>query len=200
MLLIAQPKSASTSLKYSIVENAFKNNTLKDRKEIYNVNCDIFTEMQKIFTTIYDFDSKQLWKMLYNRNYIYKKHVLPTSRHLKIIDNLKINCVLLLRNVEESINNLETHKKNHKSVYSWDYDLDLLKKEFNLFYNNWFDFSKNRSYILNIYYKDLILNYHNTMDMIFNHFKLRKRVFYEELQKINYTGNGIKKYMEKKCY
>jgi hypothetical protein len=194
VLLIAQPKSASTSLKQSIAENAFINITEKDRKEIYNINCDEFLEMQKIFTTIYDIDSKKIWKMLYNRNYIYKKHILPTKRHLKIIDNLKINFVLLLRNIDDSLQNLKNHKNHHDFVFEWSYDIDILKQEFILFHEKWKQFAENKNYILIIYYKDLIIDYKNTMDKIFNHLNLRKRIYYKDLLKINYTGNGIKKY------
>jgi hypothetical protein len=189
MLLIAQPKSASTSLKYSIVENAFINNTLKDRKEYYNINCDEFLEMQKIFTTIYDLDSKQLYDMLINRNFIYKKHVLPIKRHLNIIDKLKIPFVLLLRNVDESIDSLKRLKNRHNKIYNWDYDLDKIHDEFKIFNQKWYSFSKDKDYIKVIYFKDLIEGYQNTMDDIFEHYKLRKRINYIELQNKGRTEN-----------
>jgi len=178
MLLIAQPKSSSTGLQYNIGKNGFKRIAEKDRKELYNVNCNEFLEMQKIFTTIYDLDSKKIWKMLYNRNYIYKKHILPTQRHLNIIDNLKIKFVLLLRDPESCIQYLISHKKNHKKIYSWDYDINKLRYDFNKFYKEWKTFSENKEYILTIYYKDFIKDYQGTMNKIFSHYGLRQRINY----------------------
>lgn len=191
MLLNAIPKSGSTSLKYSIAENGFIEPYQKERKEFYNVNCDEYKQLQLTCTTIFDFDSKNIWEWLSNRNFIYKKHILPTNRHLKIIEELKIPFVVLLRNVSEIVDSFERLKKQHFKIYNWDYSIIRLRNELEEFEDKWIAFSNINNYILKIYYKDLIENYQNTMDLIFNHFNLRKRINYLPLQNRGRTNENI---------
>lgn len=192
MLIIAQPKAASTSLQHAIAQNAFCQIETINDKMYFDVNSRQFPELQKIFTTEYEIDARRIFEMVIDVNKVHKRHLLPIDRHMDILDKIQMPIIILLRDVNGSIENLKKHKEKHNEIYSWEYDINALKKEYQLFYNKWLAFSKNKSYVLVIDYKNLLQDYQETMHKIFKHLNLRQRKIYNDLPKINYTGNGIK--------
>jgi len=106
MLIIAQPKSASTSLLKTIAK-------LTKTKSVNGLGksnrqweyCEGFSEIQKYHdTTIkrsYDF----LNSWISTKRKIYKDHILPTKDHIKKIKKIDKNIVILLRNPDNTLDN-----------------------------------------------------------------------------------------------
>lgn len=194
MLLIAQPKSSSTSLLYSlgeILKLNIKNGQSfsKDDKK-----CDGYEELQKYHGTTVKRNYKYLEKYILSKTLIYKEHILPIKEHLEIIEKINYPVVVLLRKPEETI-------ESYKRVFSVlpelnNIDYDKLLKEVELF-NQTYKKIKNKNYLI-ITFRETIFDFHNTIKKICKHWKLKvpDNLKKYELQKRNYTGHGIRKIME----
>ena len=123
MLLIAQPKSASTSLAYTIA----RMNNLKCRvgipKTKNDIRCNGFTEIQRFHDNMIKRSNSFFLQVVKGRKTLFKEHILPTPEHLKSLNNLvrKHRIVILLRNPEDSFDAyrrlFESKNKNfHKEV------------------------------------------------------------------------------------
>jgi hypothetical protein len=193
MLLIAEPKSGSTSLMWSIAEilKIQKKNGQNKLKE--DVKCKGFEEIQKYHNTTVKRSYKFLEKYIESKTVIYKEHILPTLNHLLAMGEIGRNIVILLRDSKEII---ESYKRIFSVLPDIKKKIDLikLKEELDLFYDI-YERQKNKMY-LKIYYKDIVLNFHKTIKKILIHYgfdiSLEKIKKYQ-LQKRNYTGHGLRK-------
>lgn len=105
MIIIAQPKSASTSLLKTIskiVNVRFRNGMSKGKND---KDCEGFEELQKYHTTTHARSEKFLAEYGTDKNIIYKEHILPTKAHIAIIKKHKLRVVILLREPEHTIDN-----------------------------------------------------------------------------------------------
>ena len=103
MLIIAQPKSASTSLLKSLatIGNVkYKNGESRPKGFEY---CEGFEELQKYHTTTHRRTKEYLQKWATRRDCILKEHILPTREHINALKNRKV--IILLRNPDHSIDN-----------------------------------------------------------------------------------------------
>jgi hypothetical protein len=191
MLLIGQPKSASTSLMQTIAKMANVTPKNGQNKKNGDVKCKGFEEIQKYHGTTVQRSKQFLEAHIMNRTWLYKEHILPTNRHLKILNEINENIVVLLREPKGILN-------SYKRVFSvlpevnnkinW----NNLYKEIEHFYNTYRNL-KNEKYLI-VYFKDIVLNFHEEIKKIFKHYKLELPKNYKKFQlaKRNYTGHGIK--------
>jgi hypothetical protein len=113
MLIIAQPKSASTSLLKSLAKISgikYKNGQSKGKTGIL---CDGFEELQKYHTTTHKRTKQFLIGWVDKKDKIYKDHILPTKKHIEYLKNKKF--ILLLRNPDHTIDNYIRLIKDYKN-------------------------------------------------------------------------------------
>jgi hypothetical protein len=121
---------------------------------------------------------------------IYREHILPTNRHLKILEKVNRKIIILLRKPEDVIDSYKRLKKSNKINF------DKLTKDVEKFYSSYIAWSINKKKILLITYKQLIKEYNKTMNEIFNFWNLKKPKNYIKLLRKNYTGVGEKRLEE----
>jgi hypothetical protein len=214
MLLIGQPKSASTSLLKTLAKMfkvKYQNGLGKDIGWKY---CEGFKEIQKYHDTTIKRNEAFLKTWMVKRTIILKEHILPTKEHKEIIKKVNTKILILLRKPEDSFDNYvrlyNSYKKNKLSkesiqelvpfrlekmhMYSFLDDL----KDFN---KGWREFDYEKKLIIT--FEDLILNYRKTIIKIFNFwdFKLPKKILPLFKSKGNhgyntYTGVGEKRLKE----
>jgi 2-polyprenyl-3-methyl-5-hydroxy-6-metoxy-1,4-benzoquinol methylase len=177
MLLIAQPKSASTSLAMTIAKIGKKHCNLGIPGDKIKEKCPGFYNIQKYHINMVERSPLFLKQVIKGPKTIFKEHILPTEEHLKSISKHNDPIVVLLRNPNDSNNSYE--RINIKDVYP-----DLKD-----FYDKWLSFSIGKSNILVIFYEDLILNYEKTIKKILNHYRISfKNIL--PLEKLKYTKVG----------
>jgi hypothetical protein len=194
MLLIAQPKSGSTSLLYSIgkiLKLRIKNgqNKLKD-----DIKCSRYFETQKYHGTTVKRNYDFLKKYIEDRTVIYKEHILPIKSHLDIIKKINKNVVVLIREPEEII---ESYKRVFSVMFNLKINYERLLDEMKEFYSVYSAFDSDKRFLI-ITYKDIVLNFTETIKKIIKHynFKTPVNIHKYELEKRNYTGHGEKKLNE----
>lgn len=191
MLLIAQPKSASTSLMWSISE--IFNMTHKNGQSFLKSDkkCPGYEELQKYHGTTIQRSFDYMSRYILSKKIIYKEHILPIKKHLDIIEKINYPVVVLLRKPEETIESYErvfSVLPELKNI-NW----DKLYKEVKEFYETYLNI-ENKLY-LKITFRDVVFNFHEIIKKIGKHygFKIPDNLDNFQLQKRNYTGHGIKK-------
>jgi hypothetical protein len=191
MLLIAQPKSASTSLLYTLKKITGLGIREGIAKKWYEIDCEDFVEIQKHHSNMGERGSLFLKRVITSRKVIYREHLLPTKRHLKILNKLNKKVVILLRNPEDSFDSYIRLKNSNA-------DEEELKRDLIHFFNYYMDFSKDKKKILVVKYGNLVLNYKSTMKKIMKHFRLPIPKKIPSLLKKKYTGVGEKRIRDKR--
>ena len=189
MLLIAQPKSASTSLTKTLSQLMKVHDSLGVAKNKNNVNCEEFQEIQKFHNNMIKRNDQFIKTVMKSKVTLFKEHLLPTKEHLELLNKYKQNIVILLREPEHSLDSyIRFFKKNKRKSYNEEKILNDLR----LFHDRYMWWASNKRYAIVIYYKDLINNYNNTMKKILKHYKcdIKKTI---PLKKLKYTGIGEKR-------
>lgn len=184
MLIIAQPKSASTSLLFTLAKMMKVKAFIGIKRKKYDILHDGYEQIQKYHTLVFERTPLDIKIMIENKNILYREHLLPCKRNFKILDKYK-NFIVLLRNPFDSYDNYKrmlekTNKEN-----------ELILNDLILFNETYSEYLKNRPDILVINYEDLILNYNETIKKIFKYWKIKSKII--ELDKQNYTGIGLKR-------
>lgn len=184
MLLIAQPKSASTSLLYSlaqIMKVSPKNGQNKKAGEEKSLG---FDELQKYHGTTVKRTKAFILSYANNKDVLYKEHILPTKEHLDYMKNTK-NIVVLLREPSETI---ESYKRVFSVLPNVKVNYDKLLDEVTTFYNI-YNFN---DHFLKIYYDEVVNDFHETVKKVLNHygFEIPKDLNKYELAKKNYNRWG----------
>lgn len=182
MLLIAIPKSAGTSLVNTIGKICNIKVSEGIGKGKYDIDCEDYYEIQKYHSIVPERSSEFLNKTTKSKYEIFREHLLPTNRHLKILEKINRRIIILLRNPEDII---DCYKRMKKSSLI---NFDLLNKDINNFYNSYFNWEYDKKLI--IFYDDLIKKYNHTMDKIFTFWALKKPKKNISLLRKNYTGIG----------
>ena len=190
MLIIAQPKSASTSLIYTLKAlTGLKIKSMAIDKK--GIACPGFTGLQGMHSNMTLRSDKYINKIVNSRTTIYREHLLPCEQHKKILMSVKSNVVLLLRNPVHAYDCYDRAIKEHPEyTHLLSYIEDDLKKFFK-YYLSLAVFRKN--YLL-VTYENLIKNYAESMEKIFNHLHLARPSSFGELTKRKYTGVGVARY------
>jgi hypothetical protein len=189
MLIIAQPKSASTSLIYTMGElTGLKVKSITIDKQ--GKNCPGFKGLQGMHSNMTLRDATYIKKRAENRNIIFREHILPCDEHLKILDTIESNIIILLRNPDYAYDCYERAVKGYPRFKKL---LPEIKKDLKTFYIMYLKIGMYKRNFLYIYYDNLVMNYEKTMKQIFNHFKLSIPKSFGELKKMKFTGVGLKK-------
>lgn len=184
MLIIAQPKSASTSLLLTLSQmmkvKPFRGTKRKD----FNILEDEFEQLQLYHTLIFERSPLDIMRMVKDQKILYREHLLPNDRTFKILDKYD-KFIVLLRNPEDSYDNYKRilDKKNEQNKKILE---DLI-----LFYSRYQIYLKNRPEILQIDYEDLVINYKDVLKDICKYWKIKNKII--PLKKENYTGIGEKR-------
>jgi hypothetical protein len=192
MLLIGQPKSATTSLARTIARMGKLKCRLGIPKKKGDIRCKGFQTIQRHHDNMSVRSQKFLMQVINGKKTIFKEHLLPTDNHLQLLNKIKGKIVILLRNPEHSIDSYgRLGIKNFNLIRDGILN-DLIK--FNKKYKEWAIDKKN---ILVIDYDDLILTYNNTMRKILKHYGIRYKKLIP-LMKKKYTGVGLERLLKKR--
>jgi hypothetical protein len=180
MLIIAQPKSASTSLLYTLSSMLKARTCHGTKRQSHDILNQGYDRLQFYHTLIFERSPLDIKNMVLNKKVVYREHLVPNERNLRILDKYN-NYIVLLRNPEDSYNNYVriTGKEEKK----------LLKEltDFNVKYRRYLEDKD----ILVVNYEDLVLDYVNTIIKIKRYWKINSKI--KLLEKLNYTGEGEKK-------
>lgn len=181
MLIVAQPKSASTSLLKTLAA-MFKIGYLNgmSRNANYPKDCPGFETIQKYHGTMVERDEGFFRYWLTKKDKLYKEHILPTEKHLAALRGLNLPFIVLLRNPEHSFDNYIrlrqsyidgklTAKENsilHAEQFV-NFDMDGLKRDLVAFYEGWKTAVIPSA--LCVDYDDLVLRYEKIMRAICVH-------------------------------
>lgn len=185
MLLIAQPKSASTSLVHTLGQILRLQVKEGIPKKPYEINCDGFPEIQKHHSNMVERSGLFLNQVINGRKKIFREHIIPTKRHLKIIKKINKNVVVLLRKPEDSLDSYLRMVKLKTNT-----DKEQLGKDLKNFNEKYIEFAKDNNKILIITFEELMFHYWHTMKKIIEHFGLKMPKKIIPLQKRKYTGVG----------
>lgn len=199
MLIIAQPKSASTSLAKTLAKILKLECTLGIPRLKIEPDCEGFTEIQKFHDNMIERTPIFFRQSIQNRKKIVKEHILPTKRHIGILKLIfkrfpMSRVLVVLRNPEDSIDCYVRGKYKIKSK-------SKLTDDLNIFYEEYIKHFANKNYknVLIIFYKDLILNYKETIQKIIDFWGFNyKKPKIIPLLKLRYTGIGEKRILEQK--
>ena len=218
MIIIALPKSASTSLMWSIARalNIGYQNGISRKGEIESQKCKGFPEIQKFYGTTIKRDFEYLKKWITRKDIIYKEHLLPTAEHIEYVKQINKPVIILTRDSLESIDNhlrmKVLHEKNKlnkreqkgliiKKMVTLDFN--KLKTDFDNFSEGWLSLKLENA--LYITFNELILNPKGTLKKVLNHLGFRVKHLRLELLKAKgnrgdyntYTGVGEKRLRER---
>lgn len=189
MLLIAQPKSASTSTAVTIAQIGRLKLSLGVPKNKANKLNKEFKELSRYHNNIVERNENFIKTTSESKITLFKEHLLPTPEHLEFLNKYKNNIIILLRYPEDSLDNyLRMFKKNGRKNYK---EKELLN-DLRCFHDRYMWWASNKRYAIVIYYKDLIQNYKSTMLRILKHFDIKSKKLIP-LKKLNYTGIGEKR-------
>jgi hypothetical protein len=191
MLLIAQPKSASTSLALTLAKMCkLKCRLGIPKRKGKDVDSKGFKSIQRLHNNMVKRTALFIKQIVVGRRTLFKEHIIPDAEHLKILSKHKEPIVILLRNPGKA---LEAYKRVGVKV------TEGLKKDLVNFHNKYMWWASNKKNVLVIYFEDLILNYHALMKRICRHYKLKYKKIIPMMKK-KYTGIGAKEVREQREY
>lgn len=189
MLLIGQPKSATTSLAITIGKMCNLLVKLGVPRTKIDINCEGYPEIQRYHNNMIERGPQFLKQVITGRKTLFKEHLLPTDRHFKLVENIKGPVVILLRDVEDSLD-------SYKRIIDCDKaNLQQLKEDLYQFHNRWMLWKSNKPWAIVVEYRDLILNFHHEMRRILKVYRMPipKNFGKWQLEKRKYTGVGLKR-------
>ena len=189
MLIIAMPKSASTSLTNTLGEISRRNTMLGIPAINIDIDCEGFKEVQKYHCNMIERSPLFIKQIINGQKKIFKEHLLPTSRHLKILAKFKKPILILLRDVDDCYDAYCRHDRAHFHKTKRHMDLKQVKKDLSEFHNKYMWWASNKKHVLVVYFKDLVFEYNKTMKKIMKHFKLGGKII--PLRKDKFTGYGV---------
>jgi hypothetical protein len=196
MLLIAQPKSASTSLANTLGKILNMEVRLGIPKNKIDIKCEGFPEIQKYHDNMIERSPLFLQQVLSGKKILFKEHLMPTKRHLAILHKIKYPVCVLLRTPQDSLDSYMRLKNNK-------IDFEQLGIDLENFHNTYLWWASNKPYAHVIFYRDLVLNWNISIKKILKIYKrqIPKNIDKFKLQKRKYSGVGVKRIMEnKECY
>lgn len=181
MLLIALPKSASTSLAVTIAKIGGLKCNLGIPKKDGDLNCKGFKTIQKKHNNMVSRSPEFIHQIIKGRKTLFKEHLLPTKEHLETLDKYRGNIVILLRDSEHA---LDSYKRLGCKITKG------LEKDLNDFHNKYMWWASNKRNALVIYYKDLVLDYVPTIKRVLKHYKIEHKKIIGLLKR-KFTKVGI---------
>jgi hypothetical protein len=189
MLLIAMPKSASTSLAMTIAKICkLKCNLGIPKKKGKDVDSKGFRYIQKLHSNMVKRSPLFMKQVITGKRTLFKEHIIPDAEHLKILSKHKEPIVIILRNPEKA---LEAYKRIGAKVN------EGLAKDLVNFHNKYMWWASNKPNVIVIYFEDLVINYRAIMKRILKHYRMSYRKIIPMLKK-KYTGIGAKEVREQR--
>jgi hypothetical protein len=186
--MIAQPKSASTSLAKTIAKIGKLYCNLGVPYHKGDMKCKGFSQIQEYHDNMSVRSQKFLQQIINGKKTLFKEHLLPTDGHLRKLEKIRKPIIILLRSPEDSFDSYKRLFESNKKKYN----KENLLKEIEDFHNRYMWWDSRQGYTKIIYYQDLILNYQNTMKNILKWYGIKyKKII--PLLKLKYTGIGIKR-------
>ena len=190
MLIIGQPKSASTALIVTLAK--ILNVQFREGlpRHYGDANCKGFDVLQTCHSNMIERSFIYLEQEIYGKK-VFKEHLLPIKDHIDRLKKINKPVIVLLRKPEDSYDCYVRmfDKNNNKKT-----DRTKLKKDIKKFYNDWRKVEGD--IFLFVYYKDLILDYEKTMEKIIKHLGFKDKKI-TPLERVRYTGVGEKRLKEK---
>ena len=206
MLIIAQPKTASTSLVSTIAKTTKRSwHQLEFAKNNVGRPASLgpsHIKRQRIFVSlphsdIIDYSKKEILGMA-NHKDIFKQHIPPTKNNLEIITGEKVKCLILLRDPENSVRAYKHANSRRAKLIKDKNDFKNKLKEMKKFHDDWAQL-KSRPNVKVVYFEDLILNQKRVLNEILDFFGMprdnRKNMV---LDKKRYTGIGLRNLLAEK--
>lgn len=186
MLLIGQPKSATTSFMWSLSEAmgiAHKNG---HNKRDGDQECDGFEQIQIYHKTTVKRKYIYLYKYICKSNILYKEHLLPTKDHIDFINDINKPVIVLIRNPSDTI---ESYKRVFSVLPEIKIDYEQLELELLCFAETYLREADDNKIYKIIYFEDVINNFTETVKECIIHygFKIPYNVEKFKLCKRNYT-------------
>lgn len=190
MLIISQPKSASTSLVHTLGKLAGVESLRLDRlgKKVKSYNFLPHSDL-------IDFPEALLSKII-NENKFYQQHVPPTKNNLGLIKKLKSKCLVTLRNPNESFDayfrqpDLLEHLKTLKKRYGKS-ALSSIQSQLCKFHEIYLEEIKKNDQLLVIWYNDLVKNPKEVCEAALNFLEVDYKFPADfKLEKYRYTNGG----------
>ncbi|WP_081212335.1 sulfotransferase domain-containing protein [Salegentibacter sediminis] len=200
MLIIAIPKSASTSLMVTIGE-LHKLEAVQDFSFRENSPPKSSNKIHLVHSDIRELSQNEIDKFS-RKDTFYKQHIFPSANNLKLLKNLPK--VVLLRNPKEIIMAYQRGAKRNYNSLPPGYDTKLKKEDLIIkakrdgfyndlvyFYDNWNHQTNNRNTLI-IYYNDFLKNPKKVINEIekFYNLPITKKNF--KPAKARYSKIGIK--------
>jgi hypothetical protein len=195
VLLIGQPKSATTSLAATIGNMGRLNVRYGISRNQNSKKCKGFSEIQKYHNNMIQRSPEFLAQVTKGKKTIFKEHLLPTVEHRRILEKLKQPVVILIRNPEDSLDSYKRlFKEKGKKA-----NLDKLYEDLKKFHDTWMHWASNKPYAIVVEYRDLVLYFKNEIKRIFRCFKMKlpldNRKYF--LARKKYTGIGEKRVIDR---
>lgn len=194
MLLIAMPKSASTSVAATIAEIGGLKCSLGVPATKLDIPCEGYKEIQHYHNNMSERSGMFLLQTITGRKTIFKEHLLPTQRHLKLVKKIGGKVVILLRNPEDATDCYKRLDEKHFKRTGKHIDVDEIMKELAMFHDRWQWWKSTNKNAILVYYEDLVKNYRPTMKKVLKHFGVKGRI--KALKKLKYTGVGVARLKE----
>jgi len=194
MLLIGQPKSASTSLAVTIGKITGLNVVLGIPRKPGFKKSNQFTELFKYHNNVPIRNKLFLKQVVTGKRTLFKEHLLPIQAHFKELNKYKNErIVILLREPEDSLDSYYRLFKNHHGEEKAKEMIDKLSPDIFSWHERWMYWKSVHKNVMIVEYRDLVLNYQTTIKKILKHyrFKVPKKIL--PLQKLKYTGVGEKR-------
>jgi hypothetical protein len=186
MLIIGQPKSASTSLMATlgkILDVKVREGLIKNPS---SKACEGFDTIQTCHSNMSE-RSELYLSQLINGQRVFKEHLLPTPEHIERLRDINKPVIILLREPKDSYDCYDRLFNSNNNIRT---DRLKLKKDIKKFYDGYKGLTD--KIFLIIKYKDLILNYEKTMKKILKHLGIKGKKIVP-LEKRRYTGVGEKR-------
>lgn len=158
MLMITMPKSASTSLLFTLSEiMKVKPVSMNDQNK--NLIFKEFKEIHKWHSNMGRRDLEFFKKISKSKKELHREHTLPTEEHQDLLSKINDPILLLIRNPLDVLNAyeriVEEQKKNNEKII----DLVKIKKDIFIWFYDWISFAIDRDNFLIVNYEDLIFEY-----------------------------------------
>lgn len=191
MLLIAQPKSASSSLVKTLAKITKGFGHVGIRAEKDPVYLKKYSEINRYHTTLCLRPTNKVKTWATDRKNFFKDHFLPDD---PAIADLKHRAVILLRNVDDTVDSYRRFAiKYNKKV-----DLDKMRKHITAYQRGCLKIAKNNKNFLVVWYWQLVEDFEVTMNKIIKFYKLTIPETLPPLARVYYTGVGEKRIKSKR--
>lgn len=187
MFLIAQPKSASTSLTHTLGFILNKEALRQERlgKKVKEFNLLPHTDLINI--------SEETLDHWLNDDKIYQQHLPPTKHNLDLLRKLNAKCIISLRCPKDSYNAYLRQPDIKKFIDKIEKNgqIEASKLQLQSFNNLYLEECKFNSNLLPVFYEDLIKDVPKFINLILEFYGFENRVDKNfKLLKYRYTNNG----------